>query len=85
MKPIPPIKIQQQPAHPSQLDPSWRIGRLLWAPHRLGFFVAACVMLVAAMWWAVEMAWRVSPLGPLHHASVATYSHALIMSLGFLP
>lgn len=42
-------------------------------------------MLVAAMWWAVEMAWRVSPLGPLHHASVATYSHALIMSLGFLP
>lgn len=85
MKPIPPIKIQQQPAHPSQLDRSWRIGRLLWAPHRLGFFVAACVMLLAAMWWAIEMVWRVSPLGPLHHASVATYSHALIMSLGFLP
>lgn len=42
-------------------------------------------MLLAAMWWAIEMVWRVSPLGPLHHASVATYSHALIMSLGFLP
>lgn len=42
-------------------------------------------MALAAMWWSVEMAWRVVPLAPLHHASVATYSHALIMSLGFLP
>lgn len=86
MKPsIPPVNIPPPQAARPPLDPSWRIGRLLWAPHRLGFFAAACVMLLAAIWWAVEMAWRVVPLAPLHHASVATYSHGLIMSLGFLP
>lgn len=96
MKPIPPIKIQPLNAstHQAQgspkaakppVDSTWRIERLLWAPHRLGFFAAACVMAVASAWWAAELVWRIGPFGPLRHASVATYSHALIMSLGFLP
>lgn len=42
-------------------------------------------MLGAALWWAMELVWRVLPVAPLHHASVATFSHALVMSLGFLP
>lgn len=42
-------------------------------------------MAIASAWWGAEMIWRVSPFGPLQHASVATYSHALVMSLGFLP
>ncbi len=93
MKPLPPIKIQpvgvapKVTAHapiPSD-EPSWRAARLLWAPHRLGFFAAACVMAIAALWWAMELVWRVLPVAPLHHASVATFSHALVMSLGFLP
>ncbi|MDE2594164.1 MAG: NnrS family protein [Burkholderiales bacterium] len=66
-------------------EPSWQAERLLWAPHRLGFFAAACVMAVAALWWTMELVWRVLPVAPLHHASVATFSHALVMSLGFLP
>lgn len=96
MKPIPHIKIQPVSASNGSapgvskkaklpVDTTWRLERLLWAPHRLGFFAAACVMAIASAWWAVEMIWRVSPFGPLSHASVATYSHALIMSLGFLP
>lgn len=95
MKPLPPIKVQpvlaaqkMSTSKPSSLEPtaeSWRVERLLWAPHRLGFFAAACVMLVAALWWAFELLWRVLPWAPLHHASVATFSHALVMSLGFLP
>ncbi|MGE5452565.1 MAG: NnrS family protein [Acidobacteriota bacterium] len=93
MKPLPPIKIQpvgpktkvSDPAPAPASNETWRASRLLWAPHRLGFFSAACVMLVAALWWAMELVWRVLPVAPLHHASVATFSHALVMSLGFLP
>lgn len=94
MNPRPPIQIKPvapapRPAKgPVVLPPDasiWRAQRLLWAPHRLGFFAAACVMAAAALWWAFELVWRVLPMPALHHASIATFSHALVMSLGFLP
>ena len=53
---------------------------------RIGWaFAAACVMAAAALWWAFELVWRVLPMPALHHASIATFSHALVMSLGFCP
>ena len=101
MKPVPritPIKSQPVgPARPafaarlgvpmSEATPRarWRVQHLLWAPHRLGFFAASSVMLMAALWWAAELLWRVLPFAPWPHASVATFSHALVMSLGFMP
>ncbi|WP_374592324.1 NnrS family protein [Aquabacterium sp.] len=69
----------------------WRWVVLLNAPHRLAFFSAAVVMTLSAAWWWVEIFSRL-PAGPLAHAGLtlgaavpATFVHALVMSLGFMP
>lgn len=62
----------------------WRFAWLLAAPHRLGFFAAALMMGMSALWWAAVLTaralgvvgtWAVPP-GP---------AHALLMTLGFFP
>ena len=62
----------------------WHLRCLLAAPHRLGFFAAALMLVCSALWWAAVLlaravgqtpAWAVSPPA----------AHALLMSLGFMP
>ena len=63
----------------------WRLATLFAAPHRLSFFVAACVMAAAAAWWWVEMLSRSGIWPSLATAVPATFVHASVMSLGFMP
>lgn len=63
----------------------WRFSTLLAAPHRLSFFTAACVMSAAAAWWWVEMLARSGAWPSLAAAVPATFVHAVVMSLGFMP
>jgi uncharacterized protein involved in response to NO len=88
VKPIP--LVPQAPAPPAPTtaaapaDPHWRVGRLLSAPHRLGFFAAALLMATTAAWWAVVLfarqfdrvlPWAVPP----------PVAHGLVMAFGFMP
>lgn len=63
----------------------WRFATLMAAPHRLSFFTAACVMSGAAAWWWVEMLARSGLWPSLATAVPATFVHAVVMSLGFMP
>lgn len=63
----------------------WRLTTLMSAPHRLAFFTAAFVMASGALWWWLEMLSRVGVGSGLGRAVAATYVHALVMSLGFMP
>lgn len=62
----------------------WRLGRLLSAPHRLGFACGAAAMSGLALWWlvmlaaprlGVEPAWALPP----------TLAHGLLFTFGFMP
>lgn len=63
---------------------SWQAGRLLSAPHRLGFFAAALVFAASGLWWG--SVWLAGALGrpPAWVVSPAA-AHAVLMSLGFMP
>ena len=74
--PVPPV-----PSEP----PVWRWAHVLRAPHRVGFFAASVVMALSALWWAFELVWRQWGVAPLAHAVPATWVHAVLMALGFLP
>ncbi len=64
---------------------SWRWAMLMAAPHRLGFFGAAMVLLASALWWWLEILSRSGVWPVTLHAVPATIVHALLMSLGFMP
>jgi len=63
----------------------WQARWLLASPHRLGFFAAACLLAVSALWWLAWMLsrhafgiawpWAVSP----------ALAHGLWFSFGFMP
>lgn len=62
----------------------WRAAWLLAAPHRLGFFAAALMLAVSALWWCAVLlvrAWGATP----SWAVPAPAAHALLMSQGFMP
>lgn len=44
-----PVAPKPAPEVPSD----WRWHRLLWAPHRLGFFLALLVLMLSGVWWAL--------------------------------
>jgi uncharacterized protein involved in response to NO len=61
-----------------------RLRQLLAAPHRLGFFAGAAMLVLASSWWGAMLAlrfaggvvpWQVSP----------STAHALLMVYGFMP
>lgn len=61
-----------------------RLGWLMAAPHRLGFFAGGTMLALSAAWWALALVAR--------HAGVAvpwavspTTAHALLMAFGFMP
>lgn len=62
----------------------WRLGRLLSAPHRLGFFAAALLLGLGGLWWCAVLLARYGGL-TLPWAVPAPVAHALLMSLAFMP
>jgi uncharacterized protein involved in response to NO len=65
-------------------DTRWRAGRLLTAPHRLGFFSAALMLAASALWWALVLAARYGGVA-LPWAVPPAVAHALFMAMGFMP
>ncbi|MEO8120319.1 MAG: NnrS family protein, partial [Rhodoferax sp.] len=57
----------------------WRPRWLLIAPHRLAFFMAALMLALSSVWWAVVLLTRVLNL-TLFWAVPAAAAHALLMS-----
>lgn len=70
----------QRTRHHSPWHPRW----LLAAPHRLGFFAAACMLALAATWWSAMLGARALGLN-IPWSVPAPAAHALLMTLGFLP
>ncbi len=70
------------PAAPA--DARWRWARLLTAPHRLGFFSAAVLLAVGALWWALVLATRAAGIA-LPWAVPPPVAHGLLMGLGAMP
>ena len=65
-------------------DTRWRVGRLLTAPHRLGFFSAALMLALSALWWAAALGARAAGM-LLPWAVPPPVAHALFMGMGFMP
>lgn len=63
----------------------WRVGHLLLAPHRLGFFLAMCLLLASGLWWALVQLDRATVWLGLGYAVSPTLTHGALMSLGFIP
>lgn len=63
----------------------WQPGRLLVAPHRLGFFLAMLVLASAGLWWALVQLDRAGAgLLPAFAVSPTTV-HSVVMTFGFIP
>lgn len=87
-----PIKLHPSGPSPAQAREQARLHPLPWhwrtllaAPHRLAFFAAALVMSASAVWWAIELVGRALGGASLATAVPATFVHAVVMSLGFMP
>ncbi len=65
-------------------DTRWRVSRLYTAPHRLGFFSAALMLALSALWWALALAARQAGWA-LPWAVPPPVAHALFMAMGFMP
>ncbi len=78
-----------QPA-PLATDSGWHPRHLLWAPHRLGFFLATVLLLVSGGWWAGVQIDRLGWLGGgsgwhLAYALSPSLAHGAVMTFGFMP
>lgn len=69
------------PAVNTGMHPRW----LLAAPHRLGFFAAACMLATTALWWAAVLLAGAAGYAPTAWAVPPPVAHALLMGLGFMP
>lgn len=78
-----------RPRTPPPTPPrAWRLAHLLWAPHRLGFFLAVVVLLVTGVWWLLVQLDRLGGWpggGALAHAQSPSLTHATVMTFGFMP
>jgi uncharacterized protein involved in response to NO len=88
--PLPPLRAgAHRPAKGRSPEPQasrpWRLSHLLLAPHRLGFFLAMCLLLACAVWWALVQLDRATGWLGLGYAVSPTLTHAALMSLGFIP
>ncbi len=82
VRPQPPTGAARARVPPA--DMRWRPAWLLAAPHRLGFFAAALMMALSALWWAAMLLARA--LGsPIAWAVAPAAAHGLLMALGFMP
>ena len=83
-----PIAIQPAPQRSQRPPPTqgpWRFGTLLASPHRLGFFLAAVVLVMASLWWLAVQWGRITGAFALGGAVPPTLTHAVVMVFGFMP
>lgn len=79
-----PLRPEPAPADRGPSAKPWRPGRLLSAPHRLGFFAAALLLALSALWWlGVLAAHRTGATLPW--AVPPAVAHGLLMTHGFMP
>ena len=71
-------------ALPPAVDTRASLRWLLAAPHRLGFFAAACMLAASALWWSAVLLLRATGYSP-PWAVVPPAAHGLLMGLGFTP
>lgn len=65
---------------------AWQAGRLLGAPHRLGFAVGAAAMALLALWWLAVLAASAPGLaGAVGWAVPPALAHGLLFTFGFMP
>ena len=69
----------------AKLDRSWRPRYLMLAPHRLGFFLAMVLLVVAGAWWALVQFDRMSAALGLSYALSPSLVHGAVMTFGFIP
>ena len=86
----PVIALRLKPGKPSaseraMVDRRWRASHLLLAPHRLGFFLAMAVLVIAGGWWALVQLDRVSSALSLPYALSPSLVHGTVMTFGFIP
>ena len=63
------------------LDPHWRLRYILLAPHRLGFSLAAAVLIAASLWWALVQVDRATgAFGLPTDGTPPLITHAALMS-----
>ncbi len=86
LRPIGPARSADAARHADRPppDPRWRFGRLLSAPHRLGFFAAALLLAGSALWWSAVLTAQAAGVA-LPWAVARPVAHGLLMSLGFMP
>ena len=70
---------------PAAVAGPWRFAALLAAPHRLSFFLAACVLVAASLWWLAVQVDRATGFLGLTAAVPGTLTHAAVMVFGFMP
>jgi uncharacterized protein involved in response to NO len=63
---------------------TWRLARLLTAPHRLGFFAAAALMAASAAWWALALGLQWVGIA-VPWAVPRPLAHSLAMAFLFMP
>lgn len=66
------------------MNASWQWQRLLDAPHRLGFWCAALVLALSALWWMALLGLRATDVA-VPWAMNPSLSHALLFTWGFMP
>ena len=85
MKVIPLKVLVSPPDSPrAGVDMRWRWRCLLDAPHRLGFFCAALMLALSALWWSAVLLGRAAGYSPAW-ALTPPAAHALLMTLGCTP
>lgn len=63
----------------------WRLSHVLWAPHRLAFFLAMGVLVFSGVWWLLVHLDRLGVGLQLPVAVSPTLTHAVVMTFGFFP
>lgn len=63
----------------------WRLSHVLWAPHRLAFFLAMGVLVFSGVWWLQVHLDRLGVGWQLPVAVSPTLTHAVVMTFGFFP
>ncbi|MDD5332355.1 MAG: NnrS family protein [Rhodoferax sp.] len=68
----------------NRVTPPWRPIWLLAAPHRLAFFMAALMLVMSSIWWAIVLMTRVLGTALFWTVPVSA-AHGLLMTMAFMP
>ena len=79
--PVPPARSGK----PAPVTGPWRPSMLMVAPHRLAFWLAMLILVVASGWWLLVQEDRVHGWFGLGYAVSPTLTHAAAMVFGFMP